>query len=282
MGCQRSLRPFSLRRTRQWPVSRSMTRNASAPPRRQAVSVCRRRSSASRMTSLPLVRAAALISPSSSVVSARRWLGSLRGLATVRGAGGRSDQAVRDGSGVDRAGGGDHVFTGVPPVSAVASGYGGAGHVVAHGFDVGGGDLVQSEVAPAGDRCQILCPPKAFAWPATGSRRRGPPSACGNWSSSGLNRICSSWGHRAGPGSSSSSSPDSRRRDRAPQLDTAGAGRLDADERCHDVLIEGLVVDVDGAGLDPVGASTALSECPRRCAQFPDLHSARHEQCYRG
>lgn len=59
---------------------RSVRRSASAAPRRQAVSM-QAQCSASRIASLPLVRATWLISASSQGVSARRAVGSRRGLA---------------------------------------------------------------------------------------------------------------------------------------------------------------------------------------------------------
>jgi hypothetical protein len=43
-GCQRTVSPFSRSRIRHWSGSRSAGRSARAPPRRQAVSVCSRRS----------------------------------------------------------------------------------------------------------------------------------------------------------------------------------------------------------------------------------------------
>jgi hypothetical protein len=62
MGCQRTVLPFSRSLIRHRSGSTSSSRIPSAPPRRHAVSVCKRRSSASRTVSLPLIRAVVSIS----------------------------------------------------------------------------------------------------------------------------------------------------------------------------------------------------------------------------
>jgi hypothetical protein len=79
-GCQRMVSPFSRRRARHCSVSRSQGRRASAPPRRQAVSVCRRRINVSSAGSSPVVAAIWLISASRSLGTAHRSEGKRRGL----------------------------------------------------------------------------------------------------------------------------------------------------------------------------------------------------------
>ena len=78
-GCQRTVSPFSRSRIRHCSRSRSAGRRASAPPRRQAVSVCSRRISVSSSGSSPVVAAIWLISASLASFTARRVYGRRRG-----------------------------------------------------------------------------------------------------------------------------------------------------------------------------------------------------------
>jgi len=73
---------LSRSRTTHWSGSRSDRRKASAPPRRQAVSVCSRSSGVSSAGSSPVAAATALTSASLVSGSARRVVGRRRGLAT--------------------------------------------------------------------------------------------------------------------------------------------------------------------------------------------------------
>lgn len=75
---------FSRKKIRHCVESRSWGRRARAPPRRQAVSTCSRRSRVSRPGSLPVVAAIWLISASRLSATARRVEGRRRGLDTLR------------------------------------------------------------------------------------------------------------------------------------------------------------------------------------------------------
>jgi hypothetical protein len=167
---------------RQLSVSRSQRRRARAPPRRQAVSVCRRSRRASRMTSLPVARAAVLIWSSSCGVKARRVLGSRRGFGdAVRWAGAGGDEVVGDRAGVDGAGSGDDVLAGVPAAAAVTPQSRCRGRLVLHGFDIGGGDLVQAAIAPSGEHAlPVAAIGAACAWPGRCDHPGQVGSQCGD------------------------------------------------------------------------------------------------------
>ena len=93
-GCQRSVPPFSCSRIRHCSGSRSSGVSASAPPRRQAVSVCSRMISESRAGSLPVDPATSPIALSRLSGSGIRALRSLRGFGT-RAAGFSSSERMR-------------------------------------------------------------------------------------------------------------------------------------------------------------------------------------------
>jgi hypothetical protein len=76
--------PFSRSKRRHWSGSMSAGRNANAPPRRQAVSVCNRSNRLSNPGSLPVPATTSLISASRPSGTARRVLASRRGFATFR------------------------------------------------------------------------------------------------------------------------------------------------------------------------------------------------------
>ena len=107
------------------------------------------------MASLPLERAARLISASSSAVRARRVLGSRRGLVDlVGGAGTGVDEAVGDGPVEHGAGGGDDVLAGVPAAAAVSPDEDVGDGGMLQRLDVARSDRVQASVAPC--RCHAL------------------------------------------------------------------------------------------------------------------------------
>ena len=123
-GCQRTVSPFSRSWIRHCSRSRSDGRRASAPPRRQAVSVCSRRISVSSSGSSPVVAATWLISASRVSFTARRVDGRRRGLATLRA--GLSRSSIRPSSSalpVEAAQRGDQVLGRAAAAAGVAAGH---------------------------------------------------------------------------------------------------------------------------------------------------------------
>ena len=137
---------------RHWSGSRSTGRSARAPPRRQAVSVCSRRRSASRAGSLPVVAAMWLISARRVSGTARRVEGSRRGLATLRA--GLSPAGMWPscfGVAVEAAQGGDEVFGGAASAAGVAAGDDVGLEVFGELFDLARGGFVEAAGAPVLD-----------------------------------------------------------------------------------------------------------------------------------
>ena len=147
-GCQRKVSPFSRSRMRHWSGSRSTGRRARAPPRRQAVSMCRRRISVSRAGSLAVVATTWLISAIRVSATACRVL--LRRLL-----GGRVvaflDQAVGDGVAVQAPHCGDEVLDRAVPAAPVAAQHRGAAYVLAELVDLRRGRFVKASGTPRVD-----------------------------------------------------------------------------------------------------------------------------------